>query len=163
MQINQEYAEKFKDGVLLRHCGEKVNLDFSFDIQYEDNFENAMESISGIHWESKCLENQNRIVEYLCVNYPSRYNIIWNNIVSTINETVMGDIKKELAEHVKSGKITEEAYEMIVYNVVISILAYSYSEYYESFFYKDIAEVLLSGHIPCGWSGTRASGEIIVY
>ncbi len=163
MIFNQEFADKFKNGVLLRHCGEKVNLEYDFDVQFEENIDEAMENIASLKWEAKCLDNQNKIVEYLCVNYPNGYIKIWNNIVNTIKETVMVDIQKELEGFLIAGRITEEAYDMLVYNVILSIVAYSYSSFYESDFYKNISEVLLSGHIPCGWNGTRASGEIIVH
>ncbi|PGC52826.1 hypothetical protein COM14_03595 [Bacillus pseudomycoides] len=39
----------------------------------------------------------------------------------------------------------------------------SYEEYYKSAFYKEMLEIYLSGHIPCGWNGKYPEGNIFIY
>lgn len=109
------------------------------------------------------MEEQGNLTGYLHMNHRTEYNEYWNKEVGIIKEKYLPAIVDKIGIKLKEKKYSPEIMNDIRYNLIIIMMADFYSEFYTSYFYTNILEIYLSGHVPCGWQGKYPSGKLIVF
>lgn len=112
----------------------------------------------------KCLSGcKGDLTEHLGTYYTDEFDNYWNENVILVKEKYLPPILESINRAIKDKDYSAEMIFSIRQNILMIIISDYYSDYYESIFFKNLLEVYLSGHIPCGWKGKYPEGKIIVY
>ena len=80
-----------------------------------------------------------------------------------IHEEYYPQIEKFIRTKAIEKGLSEEVCKNVKRNFISIMMNHFYSEYFESEFLKKLLIIYLSGHIPCGITGNRETGTIMVY
>lgn len=116
-----------------------------------------------MEWENTFLDADGEISGYLHTHHNKEYNESWNKAVNIIKEEYLPPILDKIKKLIGEKNYSLELMPYISYNVLDILMADFYSNFYESVFFKNLSEIYLSGHIPCGWKGKYPEGKIMVY
>ena len=164
MEINKEIIDKIKKINWFTNCGNNLEISLLYEVSYIKNIENLVKHISSIRWENISLEEENKLTVYLFKNHNDKYQDTWNFLVREIKSKILPDIKEKVIKMAEENEVNrKEIITQIEWDILGIIMAYSYSDYMEPVFYKEIFRIYENGNIPCGWKGTYPKGEIIIY
>ncbi len=163
MEIKQVLYNSLMECNWFANCGTDCNSEYAFDTCMVNSEKVVLKNISGIKWERVCMEEQGNLTGYLHMNHRTEYNEYWNKEVGIIKEKYLPAIVDKIGIKLKEKKYSPEIMNDIRYNLIIIMRADFYSEFYTSYFYTNILEIYLSGHVPCGWQGKHPSGKLIVF
>lgn len=147
----------------LQHCGEEQNAQYDFEVLHQKDHAKAMKTITSIDWENICLEESGNITAYLSIHNKVEYNKNWNLLVKKIKSEVLPHIVEKIQEGVIIKNLPEGVIDDIKFNLVTILISDAFSDCYSSKFYRNLYQIYLSGHLPCGWEGEFPNGRIIVF
>ena len=162
MEIKQEYFQKLVECKWLENCGSDIDANYDFNTMLVSK-EEAEKRIASIKWENACLDAQNDLTGYLFINHRDKYNQVWNIQVEKIRKEYYPQIEALVRLKAEEMGLSEEFIADIRINFIRIMMNHFYSEYFESEFLNRLLGIYLSGHIPCGITGNRETGTIMVY
>ncbi|MPQ31917.1 hypothetical protein E4V42_10790 [Clostridium estertheticum] len=164
MEVNMEIVERLEKINWFKNCGKPLSISLMYDVNYAKDINSVIKHISSTRWGNIGLEEKNDLTSYLFKNYPNKYHQVWNELVENIKENIMINIKNEAIKMANNKGLNDNSIiGHIEWDILIIIMAFTYSEYKEPTFYKEILRIYESGNIPCGWKGTYPNGRIIIY
>lgn len=164
MEINKDVVGRIKKIKWFQNCGNKLEISLIYDVSYAKDINSVIKHISSTRWENIGIEEENRLTAHLFKNYPDKYHQVWNCIVKDIKGTILPDIKENVINIANEFKLNEEEIiTQIEWDILGIIMGYTYYDYMEPTFYKEILKIYENGNIPCGWKGTYPNGKIIIY
>ena len=164
MEINKDVVDRIKRIKWFKNCGNKSEIALIYDKSYAKDVKSAIKHISSTRWENVGIEEKNRLTSYLFKNYPDKYHQVWNNLVKDIKKNILPEIKENIINNANEFKLNEsEIITQMEWDMLMIIMAYTYCNYMEPTFYKEILKIYENGNIPCGWKGTYPNGKIIIY
>lgn len=122
-----------------------------------------LRSIRSFDWENAYLDAQGDLTGYLHLHHNKEYNEYWNEEVTIIKEKYLPPILDKIKKAIDERNYSTDIIPYIRYNVVEIMMSNFYSEFYESVFFKNMLEVYLSGHLPCGWMGKYPNGKFMIF
>jgi len=72
-------------------------------------------------------------------------------------------ICKKIQEGISIKSLPESIIDDIKFNLITILMSDLFSDYYNSEFYRQLYQIYISGHLPCGWEGKYPSGRMIVF
>lgn len=162
MEIKQEFFQKLLECKWLENCGSDIDANYDFKTMLVTK-EEAKKRIVSIKWQNACLDGENDITEYLFVYHRDKYNQIWNKQVEKLHAEYYPQLEEVIHKNILEQGLSEEVEKNIKINFIRIMMNHFYSEYFESEFLKKLLIIYLSGHIPCGITGNRETGTIMVY
>ncbi len=162
MEIKQEFFQKLLECKWLENCGSDIDVNYDFKTMLVTK-EEAEKRIVSIKWQNTWLDAENDLTGYLFINHRDKYNQIWNKQVEKIHEEYYPQIEKFIRTKAIEKGLSEEVCKNVKRNFISIMMNHFYSEYFESEFLKKLLIIYLSGHIPCGITGNRETGTIMVY
>ena len=160
----ENLTDEWKNLQWFENCGTEVNLGYDFDYKVV-KFKEAMKRIESIKWENENIEGLNDFDELLCKN--QNYHNDWNKNVDLYKKIIKPHIWDKIKEAGIKFDFTDSTYIDVNYNIMIIIIMRYYSNQtnneVKSEYYEKLAQIYLSGHIPCGIKGTNKKGTIMVY
>lgn len=167
MKIDMDIAKQIENINFFERCGfndrENLSLNHSFSIiKSTDSIDDK--SIR-YDWDNVCQDAMNDITSYLHHNYCDVLNHEWNPLVKEIRENIMPPISEIISAKCTTTSFSdrEELINSIKANIMDIIIAASMKDYYKSDFYEDMLKIYESGHIACGWTGSRSYGKFKIY
>lgn len=163
MEISETLYNKLIECNWLENCGTKRKCQYSFEAYQVMDTHKMLKNIQSIKWENACLDKRGYLTEYLCLNVQGEYDRYWNTTVRTIKANYLPKILDKIQVAIGDNNLPEEVMQDIRFNVLNIFMAEFYSAYYVSEFSKQLLEIYLSGHLPCGWHGKYPDGMIMMF
>ena len=163
MEINKRLYQSLVDCKWFENCGVMDNCTYDFEVYIVKTEKELMKSIQSIAWENTCLEAQGDLSEYLHIYHRKEFDEYWNKEVDIIKETYYPPISDKIEKIIEEKNYPLEIKADLDYTILLILMADYYSEFYESVFFKNLLEIYLSGHLPCGWKGKYPDGKIMVF
>lgn len=163
MEISQKLHSLLLNCDWLKYCGTMDKCTYNFDVYVLETQKQALKVIRSIAWENTCLDAQGDLSGYLHLHHNREYNEYWNEEVTIIKENFLPPILEKVKRTIEEKNYSLDIIEDIEYNVLIIMMSNFYSEFYESVFFKNMLEVYLSGHLPCGWMGKYPNGKFMIF
>lgn len=162
MEIKQEFFQKFIDCKWLENCGKDENSTYDFKVMKVSKKE-ALKRIMSLKWRNTCLDAQNDLTGYLFINKREELNLFWNKQVEKLHAEYYPQIEVLIKPKAEEMGLSEEFIADIRINFIRIMMNHYYSEYFEEEFLNRLMVIYLSGHIPCGITGNRKNGTIMIY
>ena len=162
MEIKQEFFQKLLEGKWLENCGSDENITYDFKVMQVSK-EEALKRIASIKWVNTCLDAENDLTGYLFLNHRKEYESYWNKQVEKLHAEYYPKIEALIRPKAEALGLSEEAIANIRINFIRIMMNHYYSEYFEAEFLNRLMDIYLSGHIPCGITGNRKTGTIMIY
>ena len=134
-----------------------------FQCEYIPTIEQVMQTIDGIKWENKRLDEYGNISAYLCKNHKEVYNSQWNKTVAEVKSSIIPAVDNQIEKLYVGLKIRKTLTDNIRYDILGIAMALVYRDYIKSEFYLRLLQIYKSGHIPCGWKGKNEHGYFLIY
>lgn len=129
-------------------------------MSYSRDSNSLIKHISSTRWQNIGLEESNTLTSYLFKNYPDKYQDVWNDLIDEIKEKVLPELKENIISAANEFDINKsEIMIQLDWDLLMIIMAYTYSDYMEPTFYAEILKIYEKGNIPCGWKGTYHNGK----
>lgn len=161
MELKKDFLDKIDSCAWLENCGDGSFE--RFEVVVVKDKEKAIKNITSTKWGNICLEARGDFTEYLFFNHRESYEKDWNNEVDYIKQEYWNKMSDTISARLAAKGIPGEVLALVASNVVCLFMANFYSECYTSEFYVQMLEIYLSGHLPCGWSGSKKRGKFMVY
>lgn len=162
MVLDKEIKEKLLEIDWLVHCGNQEVIGITNNYVYIKDTEDIRKMLKSVKWDNICNKAIGDLTEYLSIHHSKKYHF-WNPMVDEAKDSIIANNSDIVKERCKILGIPEEMFYNIRMDIVNIALAYSYKEYYESEFYKDMLKIYELGHLPCGWVGSYSNGKFKVY
>lgn len=163
MKINEILYKSLINCNWFQSSGSMDNISYNFDRQIVTSRKQLIKNIQSLSWENICQDAQGDLMEYLGTYYTEEFDNYWNKNVIYIKKNYLPTILDNINGAIKDKDFSPEIIYSISHNILMIIISDYYSGYYESVFFKNLLEIYLSGHIPCGWKGKYPEGRIMVY
>lgn len=161
MELKKEFLDKINSCAWFGNCGDG-SFD-RFEVVVIKDREKAVKSANSIKWQNFCLDVQNDLTEYLFFNHRESYEKDWNREVIYVKQEYWSKMSDTILAALASKGLPDKVLSHVQTDVLALFMADFYSECYTSGFYEQMLEIYLSGHLPCGWSGSKKSGKFMVY
>ncbi|MGE7942879.1 hypothetical protein ACQKNB_12405 [Lysinibacillus xylanilyticus] len=158
LQVIHERIIKIK---FFSKCGETSIINTHFNYKFAKNW-NEVEKNCNDKWDNIKLKARNKITSSLHENWREQYRE-WNNITDEANLFLNEDVLPRLFQYLKDNGLNENIYESIEWDLLSSMMEYSYSPYTGVGFYTELLKIYESGHIPCGWIGKWPEGKMLIF
>lgn len=162
MEIKQEFFRKLLECKWLENCGSDQNITYNFKVMQVSK-EEALKRIVSLKWKNTCLDAHNDLTGYLFLNHREEYEFNWNKQVEKLHEEYYPQIEALIRSKAEEKGLSEEFIADIRMNFIDIMMNHFYSEYFEADFLIKLLDIYLSGHIPCGITGNRETGTIMIY
>lgn len=162
MEIKQEFFQKLLEGKWLENCGRNENINYDFKVM-QVNKKEALKRIVSLKWRNTCLDAHNDLTGYLFLNHRNEYESYWNKQVEKLHAEYYPQIEALIRPKAEEMGLSEEFIADIRMNFIDIMMNHYYSEYFEEEFLNRLMVIYLSGHIPCGITGNRKNGTIMIY
>lgn len=162
MEIKQEFFQKLLDCKWLENCGSDENIAYDFKVM-QVNKKEALKRIVSLKWQNTCLDAHNDLTGYLFLNHREEYRLNWNKQVEKLHAEYYPQIDALIRPKAEEKGLSEEFIADIRINFIRIMMNHYYSEYFEEEFLNKLLVIYLSGHIPCGITGNRETGTIMIY
>lgn len=162
MEIKQEFFQKLLECKWLENCGSDENITYDFKVMKVSK-EEALKRIVSLKWRNTCLDAENDLTGYLFLNHRDEYRLNWNKQVEKLNAEYYPQIEVIIRQKAEEKGLSEEFITDIRMNFISIMMNHFYSEYFEADFLNKLLVIYLSGHIPCGITGNRETGTIMIY
>jgi len=162
MELKKDFLDKIDSCAWFENCGDG-SFD-RFEVVVVKDKEKAIKNITSTKWENVYMEQQGNLTEYLFINHRDLYSESWNREIQHIKQEYLGKLLDLFVPVLENKGLTgKKIVDNVRYNIMLLFMASFYSEYYSSEFFEQMLEIYLSGHLPCGWSGSKKSGKFMVY
>ncbi len=158
--ISKEIKETFLNNNFFINCGMEKDLEYSFDFVFEPNREKAIASLNHEKWENFIFERFQDVVGLKTVDFK-----IWNVSAKEVRKEIVPKIVENIKNNNHDKEMLKAISDQFKFDIVVCIVGDRFKESAkpEIELFEQICEIYLSGHIPCGWKGTKKRGKIIVH
>lgn len=165
MKVDLKVIKEIEAINYFEKCGFKETLKLQHEYRMLKDLNRIDDKGIIYNWNNTCLEAMNEIRTYFYDNFHDIYTNEWNILAKEIRDDIMPHITEIVSLRYSSTPFAnrEELLVSIKSNIMEILLANSVKEYYKSEFYEDLFSIYKSGHIPCGWIGSRLYGKFKIY
>ncbi|WP_374966110.1 hypothetical protein [Lysinibacillus sp. RS5] len=142
-------------------CGEISIVNTNLNYGFVKNWSEVSKKCNN-HWDNFKLGIRNELTSSLHENWRDQYRE-WNNITSEAKSFLNEDVLHKIAQYLNDKGIDENVFESIEWDLLTSMMEYSYCSYTGFGFYTELLKIYESGHIPCGWKGKWPEGTILIF
>lgn len=164
MHIDESIVEMLMNIHWLENCSQNSKLNIRYGYEFV-SLEKVKQSLTGVKWQNRQLEEVNKLTEYLFFNNPEVYHDCWNKLVNEFKEKYITMLDELVIEKVndKFGSLSKFVMDSIHYDALEIAMAFTYKDYLAPTFYAQILKVYQNGFFPCGWRGKFPHGNMLIY
>lgn len=167
MKINMDIVKQIENINFFERCGynDRKSLQLNHGFRMIKSLDGIDDKYIRYGWDNVCLEAMNDIRSYLYDNNHDLYNHEWNPLVIEIKQDIMPHISEIIS--IKCLDTCFANRELLITRIksdmIDIIVSGSMKEYYKSEFFEDMFSIYKSGHIPCGWIGSKIYGKFKIF
>jgi hypothetical protein len=162
--VETDIAAKINSINWFAHCGERLALDLTMEMEQVRGWPQAIECCKAPAWDDAQLEAQNQLTLWLHLNDRSSYQR-WNEIVDAHKEAVVNPLAEKIFVPFQVKHDLDIAFvHCVQWDILGALMENSYLRSgHSAFFFLELLMVFEAGHFPCGWQGEWPKGKLLVY
>lgn len=125
MTIGKEIFDRINKIDWFHNCGNRVNNDLSYEIDYVNSWEEASNNFSESSWECTTIEARNELTSFLSNKYRNDYSK-WNIITKEAKSFLEKEIAPKINRIKEKNNLDDVFVDCVKWDMLGAIMEYAY-------------------------------------